>query len=161
MIVARTLGLLSLLALASTAVANEPAPPPPAPAAGVDLVGTWSGRNDTIGDVFGLRSRPRTVEITEQTDRRFRGYFTYDGGRVDFFGVVFPDDRSFAWASPQSRGTVQGRILGPDHIAACYVEGGPDATAGCSDLKRTSKVPAREPKPAVAKPPVLPAWPKP
>jgi len=105
------------------------------------LVGTWSGKNDTIGDIFGLRTRQRTVHITEQTDRRFRGYFTYEGGRKDFFGIVFPDDTSFAWVSPTSKGEVHGRILAADHIAACYVEGGDEATAGCSDLKRTDSKP--------------------
>ncbi|MDH4981360.1 hypothetical protein [Hyphomicrobium sp. D-2] len=104
-----------------------------------NLVGTWSGKNDTIGDVFGLRSRDRTVHITEQTDRRFRGYFTYEDGRKDFFGIIFPDDVTFAWVSRTSKGEVHGRILAPDHIAACYVEGGAEATAGCSDLKRTGE----------------------
>ncbi|MDX2290309.1 MAG: hypothetical protein NW217_16010 [Hyphomicrobiaceae bacterium] len=102
------------------------------------LIGTWSGQNNTIGNIFGLRSRPRTVEITEQTDRRFRGHFVYEGGRVDFFGIVFPDDVSFAWVSTSSKGSVQGRILAPDRIAACYVEGGAEATAGCSDLTRAA-----------------------
>jgi len=106
-----------------------------------NLVGTWSGKNDTIGDIFGMRTRERTVHITEQTDRRFRGYFTYEGGRKDFFGIVFPDDTSFAWVSPTSKGEVHGRILAADHIAACYVEGGEEATAGCSDLKRTDSKP--------------------
>jgi hypothetical protein len=99
------------------------------------------------------------VQITEQTDRRFRGYFTYEGGRVDFFGIVFPDNGTFAWASPQSKSTVQGRILAAERIAACYVEGGAEATAGCSDLTRTSNTPERAPKPAIANPPVVPPWP--
>ncbi len=118
-----------LVALGCAGAAEGPAIP--------NLIGTWSGQNHTIGNVFGLRTRLRTVEITEQTDRRFRGHFVYEGGRVDFFGIVFPDDVSFAWVSPSSKGTVQGRILGPDHIAACYVEGGAEATAGCSDLTRS------------------------
>lgn len=106
---------------------------------GPSLLGTWSGKTDSIGDIFGLRTRDRTVHITEQTDRRFRGYFTYEAGRKDFFGIIFPDNTSFAWVSPTSKGEVHGRILGPDHIAACYVEAGPDATAGCSDLTRSEK----------------------
>jgi len=106
-----------------------------------NMVGTWSGKNNTIGEKFGLRTRDRTVHITEQTDRRFRGYFDYDDGHKDIFGIVFPDNVSFAWTSPTSKASVQGRILAPDHIAACYIEGGPEATAGCSDLKRTSDKP--------------------
>ena len=103
---------------------------------GPSLVGTWTGKTDSIGDVFGLRTRDRTVHITEQTDRRFRGYFEYEAGRKDFFGVVFPDDVTFSWVSTTSKGYVQGRLMGADRMAACYVESGPDATAGCSDLMR-------------------------
>jgi len=106
-----------------------------------DLVGTWSGKTDSIGDIYGLRTRERTVHITEQTDRRFRGYFVYEAGRKDFFGIVFPDEVSFSWVSPTSKGEVHGRILAPDHIAACYIEPGEQATAGCSDLTRTGKKP--------------------
>lgn len=105
------------------------------------LVGTWSGKTDSIGNVYGLRTRDRTVHITEQTDRRFRGYFVYEAGRKDFFGIVFPDNLAFSWVSPTSKGEVHGRILGPDHIAACYIEGGEQATAGCSDLTRTDNKP--------------------
>ncbi len=106
-----------------------------------NLIGTWTGKTDSIGDAHGLRTRERTVHITEQTDSRFRGYFDYEAGHKDIFGIVFPDNVSFAWVSKASKGQVQGRILGPDHIAACYIESGPDATAGCSDLKRTDPKP--------------------
>jgi hypothetical protein len=108
---------------------------------GPSLVGTWSGHTKSIGDIYGLRTRDRTVHITEQTDRRFRGYFTYEGGHRDFFGVVFPDDKSFAWTSTAAKGVTEGRILGGDHIAACYIEPGAEATAGCSDLTRIDKKP--------------------
>jgi hypothetical protein len=132
--------------------------PPPDPAI-PSMIGTWTGRNDTIGDIYGLRSRPRTVQITEQTDRRFRGYFTYEGGRVDFFGIVFPDNISFAWTSPQSKSTVQGRLMPGERFAACYIEAGAEATAGCSDLTRTSTTPVIAPRPAVANPPNVAPWP--
>ena len=112
------------------------------PAADVpNLVGTWTGTTDSVSVKFGMRTRERTVHITEQTDRRFRGYFDYEAGRKDFFGIVFPDNTSFAWVSTTSKGDVQGRILAADHIAACYVEAGPEATAGCSDLTRGSPKP--------------------
>ncbi len=108
---------------------------------GPNLVGTWSGHTDSIGDIYGLRTRERTVHITEQTDRRFRGYFVYEGGRRDFFGIVFPDNTSFAWTSTAAKSVTEGRILGDDHMAACYIEAGTEATAGCSDLTRVDKKP--------------------
>ena len=106
-----------------------------------NLVGTWTGTTSTIGPEKGLRTRDRTVHITEQTDRRFRGYFDYEDGHKDVFGVVFPDNTSFAWVTPTSKGYSHGRILGPDHIASCYVESGEQATAGCSDLVRSDAKP--------------------
>lgn len=106
-----------------------------------NLVGVWSGTNETVADGFRLKTSPRTVHITEQTDRRFRGHFDYAGGHKEIFGIIFPDNSSFAWVATVSKGQVQGRILSPDHIAACYIESGPEATAGCSDLKRTAAKP--------------------
>lgn len=105
------------------------------------LLGTWSGKVDTISNKKGLKTRERTIHITEQTDRRFRGYFEYEDGRKDFFGVIFPDNVSFGWASENSKGQVHGRILGPAKIASCYIESGSeDATAGCAEL---TKVPSK------------------
>lgn len=111
------------------------------------LIGTWSGKVDTISDKKGLVTRDRTVHITEQTDRRFRGYFTYEAGRKDFFGVIYPDNISFTWVAPNSRGYNHGRILSAGRISACYVESWEEATAGCADLAKTSDVPQREPRP--------------
>ena len=126
----------------SAVMAGAAAPlPSSASDEGPSLVGTWSGHTDSIGDIYGLRTRDRTVHITEQTDRRFRGYFVYEGGRRDFFGVVFPDNTSFAWTSTAAKAVTEGRILGDDHIAACYIEPGAEATAGCSDLTRIDKKP--------------------
>lgn len=101
-----------------------------------NLVGTWAGDNNTISDKKGLKTWKKTVHITEQTDRRFRGYFVYAAGRKDFFGVIYPDNTSFTWVASDSKGYNHGRILGPDRIAACYVEPGEEATAGCADLTR-------------------------
>ncbi len=106
-----------------------------------NLIGTWDGNVDTIGDIHGLRSRRRTVHITEQTDRRFRGHFVYSEGRRDFFGVIYPDNVTFTWVNPNSKGYNHGHIFGPDRISACYVEAGPEATAGCADLKRIDPKP--------------------
>ena len=106
-----------------------------------NLIGTWDGNADTIGDIHGLRSRRRTIHIVEQTDRRFRGYFVYDEGRRDFFGVIYPDNKTFTWVNPKSKGYNHGSILGRDRIGACYVEAGAEATAGCSDLTRVDPKP--------------------
>jgi hypothetical protein len=112
-----------------------------APAAAADdvpnLVGTWVGENRTVSDKKGYKIwGEKTVEITEQQDRRFRGHFTYPVGTKKFFGVIYPDNISFTWVSSASKGYNHGRILGPDRIAACYVESGEDATAGCAELTR-------------------------
>jgi hypothetical protein len=101
------------------------------------LVGTWVGENRTVSDKKGYKVwGTKTVEITEQQDRRFRGHFTYEGGTKNFFGVIYPDNLSFTWVASDSKGYNHGRILGPDRIGACYVESGPDATAGCAELER-------------------------
>jgi hypothetical protein len=102
-----------------------------------NLVGTWVGENRTVSDKKGYQIwGEKTVEITEQQDRRFRGHFTYPAGTKKFFGVIYPDDTSFTWVAADSKGYNHGRILGPDRIAACYVESGEDATAGCAGLTR-------------------------
>ena len=104
-----------------------------------NLIGTWVGDNKTISDKKGMKTWKKTVQITEQTDRRFRGHFVYSAGRKDFFGVIYSDNTSFTWVASDSKGYNHGRILGTDHIAACYVEPGEEATAGCADLKREAK----------------------
>lgn len=102
-----------------------------------NLVGTWVGENRTVSDKKGYRIwGKKTVVITEQRDRRFRGHFTYAEGTKNFFGVIYPDNISFTWVSANSKGFNHGRILGPDRIGACYVESGADATAGCAELVR-------------------------
>lgn len=102
-----------------------------------NLVGTWVGENRTVSDKKGYRIwGEKTVIITEQQDRRFRGHFTYEAGTKSFFGVIYPDNVSFTWVAPDSKGYNHGRILGPDRIGACYVESGEEATAGCAELTR-------------------------
>lgn len=125
-----------ILLLAAT---SGPARPAAAADAVPNLVGTWSGDNNTISDKKGMKTWKKTVEITEQTDRRFRGHFTYADGHKKFFGVIYPDNSTFTWVSTDSKGYNHGRILGPDRIAACYVEPGEEATAGCADLAREKK----------------------
>lgn len=101
-----------------------------------NLIGAWSGDNKTISDLKGLKSWKKTIQITSQTDRRFRGHFDYSAGRKEFFGVIYPDNISVSWVASDSRGYNHGRLLGPNRLAACYIESGLDATAGCVDLIR-------------------------
>ncbi len=102
-----------------------------------NLIGTWDGKNKTISEKKGYKTKKKTIYITEQKDRRFKGHVIYSGRKINFFGVVYPDNLSFTWVSKGSRGYNHGRILTKDKIAACYVEAGIDATAGCATLKKT------------------------
>jgi hypothetical protein len=102
-----------------------------------NLLGTWSGKNVTVSDSKGYKEWDnKTIQITEQKDRRFRGTFTYADGTKNFFGVIYPDNISFTWVSTPSKGFVQGRILSDNTIGACYVEAYKQATAGCATLER-------------------------
>jgi len=130
----------------SPAAAAAPSVDDPAHGEIFDIVGTWQGVNKTISDKKGLREWTKTIQITEQTDRRFRGYFTYSAGTKSFFGVIYPGDESFTWVASDSKGYNHGRILDDDRITACYVEPGADATAGCADLTRISRTPVPKPQ---------------
>lgn len=102
-----------------------------------NLVGRWSGENVTLSDEKGYKIwGEKVVNITEQTDRRFRGTFTYSDGTKNFSGVIYPDNISFTWVSTNSRGFNHGRILDDNKIAACYVEAWEKATVGCATLER-------------------------
>jgi len=100
------------------------------------LVGTWTGKNNTLSEQRGFRTWEKKVEIIEQKDRRFKGTFSYTDGTKDFFGVIHPDNETFTWVAANSRGYNIGKILEKNRISACYVESGIDATAGCADLTR-------------------------
>ena len=102
-----------------------------------NLIGTWSGENVTVSDEKGYKIwGEKVVHITEQTDRRFRGTFTYPDGTKNFSGVIYPDNISFTWVSTNSRGFNHGRILDENVIGACYVEAWEKATVGCATLTR-------------------------
>ena len=100
------------------------------------LLGTWSGDNNTISTKKGFKTWTKTITITEQKDRRFIGHFIYSEGRKDFFGVIHPDNKTFTWVVPDSRGYNLGHVHSATKISACYVESGIDATAGCSELTK-------------------------
>ncbi len=118
------------------------------PSAIPQLVGTWTGSNQTVSDLKGYKFwGEKTVYITEQKDRRFRGHFTYPDGTRNFFGVIYPDNKSFTWVASNSRGYNHGRILGSDQISACYVESWEQATAGCAEMARTGEPAKASPEP--------------
>ena len=105
-----------------------------------NMVGTWKGQNLTVSELKGYKTWDnKVVTITEQQDRRFRGTFSYPDGTKNFFGVIYPDNKSFTWVSSNSHGFNHGRILGTDTIGACYVETWEEATDGCATLERQRK----------------------
>jgi hypothetical protein len=99
-----------------------------------NLVGIWAGENNTYSEQKGHSSWVKTVEISEQKGRIFKGHFTFSGGTKHFFGAIYPDNTSFTWVGADSKGYNHGRILSKDHVSACYAESGSDATIGCADL---------------------------
>ena len=101
-----------------------------------NLIGMWTGENDTYSELKGLKTWEKNVEITEQTDRRFKGHFTYSDGTKNFYGIIHPDNVTITWVASNSRGYNIGKILESNKISACYVESGIDATVGCAVLSR-------------------------
>ena len=101
-----------------------------------NLIGKWIGINNTFSELKGMKSWEKKVNIFEQTDRRFKGKFTYSGGTKNFYGIIHPDNTTITWVASDSRGYNIGKIMGENKISACYVESGIDATAGCADLTR-------------------------
>ena len=101
-----------------------------------NLIGEWSGDNDTYSELKGMKTWEKNVKITEQNDRRFKGYFTYSAGTKNFYGIIHPDNETITWVAPDSRGYNFGKILEENKISACYVESGIDATVGCAVLSR-------------------------
>ena len=101
-----------------------------------NLIGEWSGKNDTYSETKGMKSWKKTIKINKQKDRRFSGKFTYTDGSKEFYGVIHPDNKTITWVSSNSRGYNMGRIINEDKISACYVESGIDSTVGCAELTR-------------------------
>ena len=104
-----------------------------------NLIGMWTRENDTYSELKGLKTWEKNVEITEQTDRRFKGHFTYPDGTKNFYGIIHPDNVTITWVASNSRGYNSGKILESNKISACYVESGIDATVGCAVLSRVKK----------------------
>jgi len=127
-LIINSIGLLCLY------IANKPAYTHDTP----NLIGTWRGENATLGAEKGYKTweNAKTVTITEQKGRRFRGNFSYADGTKNFFGVIYPDNQSFTWVATNAKGFNHGRILNSNTIGACYVESWEDATVGCATLER-------------------------
>ena len=104
-----------------------------------NLIGTWSGENNTFSELKGMKTWEKNVQITEQNDRRFKGHFTYSDGTKNFYGIIHPDNITITWVASNSRGYNIGKILDKNKISACYVESGIDATVGCAVLSRTKQ----------------------
>ena len=104
-----------------------------------NLKGEWLGINKTISESKGLKTWEKKVIIAEQTDRRFKGHFTYSDGTKHFYGIIHPDNVTITWVASNSRGYNIGKILESNKISACYVESGIDATVGCAVLSRVKK----------------------
>ena len=121
------LAVASFLSVACMQSHNETIP---------NLLGEWKGINQTVSDAKGFQEWEKVVTISEQQDRRFRGNFEYSEGSVEFFGVIFPDNITFAWVSEKSKGYNVGKIMATDEISSCYIEAGEQATAGCVTLIR-------------------------
>lgn len=101
-----------------------------------NLIGTWSGENQTYSDKKGYLSWNKTIQISEQKGRVFKGQFSYADGTKHFFGIIYPDNTSFTWVAVDSKGYNQGRIHSKNSISACYTESGADATVGCAELTK-------------------------
>lgn len=100
-----------------------------------NLVGKWVGENKTYSEEKGYQSWTKTIVITEQKERIFKGNFTYFGGTKEFFGVIYPDN-SFTWVSKPAKGYVHGNVQSAKQITACYTETGDNAAVGCVELHR-------------------------
>jgi hypothetical protein len=124
--------LFLLISIADCLATPNEAPVP-------NLIGTWTGENQTYSENKGYSNWNKTVEISEQKGRIFKGQFTYADGTKHFFGIIYPDNISFTWVAPDSKGYNQGRIHGKNNISACYTESGVDATVGCVELSKKSQ----------------------
>lgn len=120
---AAAFGALALTGFTATASAEAP-----------DLRGVWKGQNDTVSVEEGYRHREKSINITDQNGRRFKGTVDYSDGTNSFVGVLRGDDKSFVWVDIKEDGHVFGTLLGPGVMEACYVNTGSAAVAGCAIL---------------------------
>jgi hypothetical protein len=100
-----------------------------------ELTGTWSGAGPSVSQSEGWETaRSANLQITEQRGPVFKGSVQYEGGEEEFLGVVQADGKSILISN--NDGNVTATLLSPAEMEVCFVEGGDDATASCSILKR-------------------------
>ncbi|MBL6934761.1 MAG: hypothetical protein ISR48_05055 [Alphaproteobacteria bacterium] len=117
------IGALALTGFAAPAWAEAP-----------DLRGLWKGQNDTVSVKEGYRHREKSINITDQNGRRFKGTVDYSDGTNSFVGVLRGDNKTLIWADIGEDGHVFGTLLNPGVMEACYVNTGAAAVAGCAIL---------------------------
>ncbi|HEX2527200.1 MAG TPA: hypothetical protein VHL31_13010 [Geminicoccus sp.] len=101
-----------------------------------ELTGTWSGSGPSVSEDEGWEAaRSANLQITEQRGPVFKGHVQYEGGEEDFVGVVQADGKNILISNDD--GNVMATLISPSEMEVCYVEGGGDATAYCSMLKRS------------------------
>ncbi len=116
-------GALALTGFSAAALAEAP-----------DLRGLWKGQNDTVSVKEGYRHRDKSINITDQEGRRFKGTVDYSDGTNSFVGVIRGDNKTLIWADIGEDGHVFGTLLNPGVMEACYVNTGAAAVAGCAIL---------------------------
>jgi hypothetical protein len=116
-------GALALAGFPVTASAEAP-----------DLRGVWKGQNNTVSVQEGYRHREKSINITDQKGRRFKGTVDYGDGINSFVGVLRGDSKSFIWVDIKNDGHVYGALLSPGVMEACYANTGSAAVAGCAIL---------------------------
>ncbi len=100
-----------------------------------ELTGTWNGSGPSVSENEGWETdRSASMLITEQRGRVFRGEVTYEGGGEEFLGIVQADGKSILISNDD--GHVNATLTGADEMEVCYVEGGDDAIANCTLMKR-------------------------
>ncbi|WP_157505389.1 hypothetical protein [Geminicoccus roseus] len=100
-----------------------------------ELTGTWSGSGPAVSEGEGWETeRSTNMSIDEQHGRVFRGVVKYEGGEEDFVGIIQADGKGILISNED--GHVTGMLTAADEMEVCYVEGGDDAIATCSTMKR-------------------------
>ena len=121
---------LTLLTLVSAASAQDTP----------NLVGTWQGPSQGHLIDEGFVESVMTFEILDQQGRAFHGKKSWTSRETDeiitetFSGTV-NDDGQVAIADHEDGGTFVGQVMG-DTLTLQYVEGGSNATAYMTQLRR-------------------------
>ena len=100
-----------------------------------ELTGTWSGSGSSVSNSEGWETgRSASITITEQRGPVFKGVIKYESGEEEFVGVIKADGKTILMSSDD--GIANATLISPNEIEDCYVEGGDDAMATCTIMKR-------------------------